>query len=320
MRNNLLWIPLMISLIVYVFIVDMNRFSTVEYPAIKVVPEITLDETLKPGMNYTVSIYTDYSGSDVWSYEFSLSYNPNVLHGGINKTDTWIATGTQTIFYTSQKPVVPHSEKVYVNNILKTRDVDYIIKYDIGGIKFTTAPSLGAEVKAVYLCDGVVNGDLITTYKHPDAKFSPGTFNNTLGKLSLTVAYIYYTTKPVPTTYGPGILANVTFTVVGYGTSDITLGDDTILKGYSAATDMFYDIINAKYKPEHIQHGFFSNKILGDVNGNRTVDAFDLFDLSKAFGSKPGDPSWNPNCDFNRDNKIDTSDLSTLSTNYGRSI
>jgi len=50
-------------------------------PYITVVPVGTMDEALTPGMDYTISIYTDYDGSDVWGYEISLNYNPNVLEG-----------------------------------------------------------------------------------------------------------------------------------------------------------------------------------------------------------------------------------------------
>ena len=41
-----------------------------------------------------------------------------------------------------------------------------------------------------------------------------------------------------------------------------------------------------------------------------------LFDLMEAYGSSPGDLNWNPDCDFNKDNKVDTSDLFDLSKNY----
>ena len=59
-------------------------------------------------------------------------------------------------------------------------------------------------------------------------------------------------------------------------------------------------------------------KLLGDVNGDGSVDASDLLDLSKAYGSEPGDPNWDPDCDFNWDNKVDASDLFDLSKNYGK--
>ncbi|MDH5451528.1 MAG: hypothetical protein OEX77_11670, partial [Candidatus Bathyarchaeota archaeon] len=87
MRKNLFWIFLIALLTLSVlsgFSLDTIRVSAVDYPAIMVVPESTWNESLTPGMNYTVSIYTNYTGDDVWSYQFTLYYNPNVLHGGIN--------------------------------------------------------------------------------------------------------------------------------------------------------------------------------------------------------------------------------------------
>ena len=159
---------------------------------ITVIPQSTVDPKLEPGNNYTVSIYTDYNGSDVWSWVFELTYNPTVLEG-----------------------------------------------------------------------IEVVNGDLITTDKHPDALFEAGDFNNTLGKQWQTNAFFYYIEKPIPTTYGPGILANVTFTVVGTGDSGITLVESkTKLTGYNAITEEFYEIVS-DWKPgiRHILHGYFRNTV-----------------------------------------------------------
>jgi len=155
---------------------------------ITVIPQSTVDPDLTPGKNYTVSIYTDYNGSDIWGWQFELEYNPNVLHGGISNTDTWTGDGGIKMFVATGKPILADSEKVYVNGTLMTRDVHYQILYEPGLINFMTAPGVGAEVKATYLYDGVVNGDLITTDKHPDAMFEAGDFNNTLGKLWQTMA------------------------------------------------------------------------------------------------------------------------------------
>jgi len=58
----------------------------------------------------------------------------------------------------------------------------------------------------------------------------------------------------------------------------------------------------------------------GDVNGDGSVDASDLSELSNVYGSELGDPNWNPNCDFNRDHKVDASDLFDLGKNYGKTI
>jgi len=60
--------------------VIMKAYAAVS-PYIAVVPESTVDPAFIPGMNYTISIYTDYNGSDVWGYHFNLTFNPNVLEG-----------------------------------------------------------------------------------------------------------------------------------------------------------------------------------------------------------------------------------------------
>jgi len=160
---------------------------------IAVIPESTVNPDLTPGKNFTISIYTDYNGTDVWGWQLSLSYNPLILQG----------------------------------------------------------------VK-------VTNGDLITTEKHPDAMFDAGLgFNNTSGKLAVTMAWFFYTTYPIPLTSGPGILANVTFTVVDYGTSSITLGVETQLWGVTEGGygDVYQIVSDWEPVGGHLLNGYFRNTV-----------------------------------------------------------
>ncbi|NIR87307.1 hypothetical protein GWO13_06950 [Candidatus Bathyarchaeota archaeon] len=167
-------------------------------PYIIVLPRRTVDITLTPVQNYTVSIYTNYNGSDIWGYEFILTYNPLVLHG--------------------------------------------------------------VEV---------VNGDLITD--GDTLIFSAGEFNNTEGRLSLTKAVGLDTTDfpPVPvTSKGPGVLANVTFTIVGKGESPITLGSETrLIRG--DGTNIIDDLTDLNPDPTKgkFLHGSFQNvqEVIHDV-------------------------------------------------------
>jgi len=156
---------------------------------IAVVPESIVDTTLTPDKNFTVSIYTDYNGTDIWFWQFSVTYNPLVLKGV-----------------------------------------------------------------------SVTNGDLITEAKDSSAMFSAGKFNNTSGTLSLTTAWFYYMAPDEPhVTFGPGILANITFTVAGTGDSEITIIEsEAELRGYE--NGQFPEIISDWIpKSGHIISGYFKN-------------------------------------------------------------
>ncbi len=62
-------------------LVSPNRVRVVKSPHIAVFPHSTVNPSLTIGTTYTVSIKTDYNGSDVTGWQFTLEYNPNVLHG-----------------------------------------------------------------------------------------------------------------------------------------------------------------------------------------------------------------------------------------------
>jgi len=182
-------------------LVSSDRVRVVKSPYIGVFPHCTVSTNLTVGRTYTVSIKTDYTGSDITGWQFVLYYKPSVLHGV-----------------------------------------------------------------------SVTNGDLITTDKHPDAQFNPGTFNNQEGKLTITSAFFFFMTEPAPLTSGPGTLANVTFEVVGVGESAIALGigwGETKLKGYTeGGYGDPYDIIEGFVDSDHLAQGYFRNsaaEIVHDV-------------------------------------------------------
>jgi len=57
-----------------------------------------------------------------------------------------------------------------------------------------------------------------------------------------------------------------------------------------------------------------------DFDGNGLVNIMDLYVIAKAFGSKPGDPNWNPIADLNDDKEINISDLYNVATNFGKTV
>jgi len=64
---------------------------------------------------------------------------------------------------------------------------------------------------------------------------------------------------------------------------------------------------------------YWSDPMPGDVNKDMKVDSIDLiFGFAPAYGSKPGDPNWNPNADFDDSGVVDSIDLTFgLVPNYG---
>ncbi|UCE43529.1 MAG: hypothetical protein JSV57_03975 [Candidatus Bathyarchaeota archaeon] len=80
MRKRLLLIsiaPLLLSLLG----MGVMRVAAVDYPAIYVYPTSIMDLALTTDENFTVSIMTDYTGDDINSYQFTLSYDPQILEG-----------------------------------------------------------------------------------------------------------------------------------------------------------------------------------------------------------------------------------------------
>ena len=58
--------------------------------------------------------------------------------------------------------------------------------------------------------------------------------------------------------------------------------------------------------------------IPGDLNGDGRVSLLDLVILAQAYGSKPGDPKWNPNADIYGNGIVGLNDLVVLAQHYGQ--
>lgn len=56
----------------------------------------------------------------------------------------------------------------------------------------------------------------------------------------------------------------------------------------------------------------------GDVNHDSVVDIYDVVSLTSIYGSRNGDPDWNPKLDLRRNGQIDIYDVVIVTSNYGR--
>jgi len=122
-----------------------------------------------------------------------------------------------------------------------------------------------------------------------------------------------------------------TFTVTSYAGSDL-IGSQSVTVTPKASITANFTWNTASYSNgnyvitaeistvpnEHYTGDNFHNdgtiyvKLIGDTNSDNRVNHTDLFNLGKSFGSN------NPDCDFDRNGTVDTSDLSGLNQNYGQ--
>jgi hypothetical protein len=58
--------------------------------------------------------------------------------------------------------------------------------------------------------------------------------------------------------------------------------------------------------------------LLGDVDGDRDVDIYDIVAMAGAYGSEEGDPAYHPSYDLDADGDVDIVDITTAAGNYGQ--
>jgi hypothetical protein len=66
--------------------------------------------------------------------------------------------------------------------------------------------------------------------------------------------------------------------------------------------------------------GAIKIKIVGDVNGDGSVDINDLIAWDNAYGTHFGDPQWDSQADINMDNIVDESDAMLILENYKETL
>jgi hypothetical protein len=112
---------------------------------------------------------------------------------------------------------------------------------------------------------------------------------------------------------GSGVLATITFKVVGYGSTDINIaGPAFVAYAPDGSTQDSLTATGTTYA------GLPPQGLATDLNKDGVVNILDIAMAAKAFGSRSGDPHWNPAADIDNNGRIDILDISRIAKDFGR--
>jgi len=245
----------------------------------------------------------DYGATDIeLTYLIGDPTETELVDTDLNKINIDELSDGQFVFRSGVSVSLPYIDSwTWVTTDTFTLDlkIKTLEKVSSWSVSFSFDPS-------ILQCNSVTKGPWLDT--GGDTQWFVGTINNTGGVVtgygcSLKGEGLYAT--------GSGVLATINFTVVGAGWSTVQL---TEVKAYDRGWPGIHpaDECDLLFTVNGL-------KLEGDVNNNRAVESTDLiFGLAPAYGSKPGDPNWNPNADFNGNGVVESTDLIFgLAPNYG---
>jgi len=85
----------------------------------------------------------------------------------------------------------------------------------------------------------------------------------------------------------------------------------------SVSNDVPLDTVDQKYIYAELTLTF-KPTLLGDLNGDCTVNIIDLNIVARAYGTRPGNEKWNPVADLNDDDVINIIDMNIVARQYGK--
>jgi hypothetical protein len=314
-----------------------GSFDNVLLAKLTVEPPEIIDPTLLPPATFKINV-TVADVRDLYGYQFNLTFDQNVL---ICLQDEVIDILNETHYIPNQ--MIDNTRGfIFINVTYYSPAVplDVDAATALVTIKFRVK-TIGATNLTLTHTGLVDSGGQPITHEVHDGFFQ-----------SLIVDVGIADISAVPSVLYPGDSVNVSVTVTNTGNSTETFSIDVYrnstllatLNITSLAPDTNYTVtfiwdtsgvsfgkyrLSAQILPlpfeTHISDntlidGIVKLKIPGDINGDDVVDIFDALLASAAYGSKPGDPNWNPDADLNGNSIVDIFDMIILASHFGQRI
>jgi hypothetical protein len=299
-------------------------------------PEL-IDPYMKPGDIFTVDIdIQDAIG--MYDYEFKLGYLPNFLLclGAIvipPNNDTHFnvmqvinnTAGTIWVYVQYYPPAGPlniYGAKAVtrITFMVKTYGQTVLHLYD-ADVSTPTGGSLNPVIEDGFVATLLTDVAIMFVNVTSSNKVYPGRIvtidvvamnrgNFTTETFNVTLHYDNHTIGVQTVTLGPWSNNTLTF---HWNTTGLTPCNNFTI--WAEASTVPFEL---KFDNNVYYDGWVKIKMLGDVNGDGAIDILDVVLVSIAYGSKPGDPNWNPEADVAPAyNLINILDLVTVTSRYG---
>lgn len=203
------------------------------------------------------------------------------------------------------------SVNITITNVTKLRGFDFCLSYDTAILKL-------AKVE-----EGPFLKDVGPTFL----------INMTEEGLVWLAVVLYHPEGLDISANGSGVLATVTFTALSVGETLLDLHSINPYKPHEVKLargcevtpipNIAYDgyvTVSNNPEEENPDPPDPPSEKGPDLNGDGKVDMLDVSTVARAFGSHPGDSSWDPTADLDDDQDVDIKDLYIVAINFGATL
>jgi hypothetical protein len=311
-------------------------FNNMLITSIYVDPAFRMDPSLHPGDTTMFSIIAQ-NFVNVRTCQFDLRFNPNVI---------------EVLSYMVTNPIgssFVNFQLLSFNNTLG--DLSGILAYN-PALSVASSPII--NITFIIVGYGVSPLNLNSTAL-TDPNGNPISHQTADGLFITAIRDVaIIDVEPIPQKVYPGRIVTVnvtaanlgnlteTFMISAYVDTNVSLGTQSVTSLAPGANITLSFYWNTTGQPSCTSHTMSANasfvpfesntannfmaspnpvkiKILGDANGDGSVNLADLVLLANAYGSKVGDPRYNPEADLNNHGRVNLLDLLTCATHYGQS-
>jgi hypothetical protein len=307
-----------------------------ENASIAVEPPTIIDPAMVPPTTFQINI-TIANVTDLYGYEFSLSFNPTILccigltiRDPLNEThytpefavnNTAGLVWVKVSYYPPAVPITTNVSETLVTLIFRVIGFGAtpLDLHDTSLIDSFGRP-IPHEVRDGFFANLI--RDLAVVNVTPLVSWA---YKGTIVKVNVTVrnegditetfdVKAYYDNNTIGTITVTNLNPDQEITITfSWNTQDVTPCHNYTISAEAVPVPWELDL-----EDNYLSDGKVKIRILGDVNGDGRVDGKDIALIIKAFGSYPGHPRWNPEVDVNGDDRIDAKDIAWTIKNYGK--